>query len=181
MKRYIEQLIEDIHQATWKIKPPHKIWEESEADPYDEGELEDISYVEKFIYGEEKTISKITGIDTELLPDFDQLSIDEQSLLAKELENFLKFFNFYLDFPKNFPEHLRYPFIKDFWSENHVPLSFGENHIEFCEYDDEFCPFPGYCKTCEEIEAQMKFDEEQHKKNSKNIDNSDNDDEFVPF
>lgn len=181
MKRYIEQLIEDIHQATWKIKPPHKIWEKSEADPYDELELEDISYVEQYVYGEEKPISEITGIEDENLPHFDLLSVEQQSLLAKELENLLQCFHFHLDFPENFPEHLRYPFIKDFWSENHVPLSFGENHIEFCEHNEEFCPFPGYCKTCEEIEAQMKFDEEQHEKNTKNADDSDNDDGFVPF
>lgn len=58
MKRYIEQLIEDINQATWRIKPPHEIWEKSEVDPYDEVELEDISHVEQYIYGEEKTNSQ---------------------------------------------------------------------------------------------------------------------------
>lgn len=33
MKRYIEQLIDDLHKATWKMKPPHEMWEESGADP----------------------------------------------------------------------------------------------------------------------------------------------------
>ena len=178
MKRYIEQLIEDIRQATWKIKPPHEIWEKSEADPYDELELEDISFVEKYIYGEEKPISEITGIEYESFPHFDQLNLEEQALLAKELEKLLECFNFKLDFPEAYPDYLRYQFIKDFWNEEHVHLSFGENHIEFCEHDDAFCPFSGYCKICEEVEAEMKYDEEQHQKNTKNKDNND---DFVPF
>ena len=32
MERYIEQLIEDIHKATWNIRPPHEIWEQSGDD-----------------------------------------------------------------------------------------------------------------------------------------------------
>ena len=56
--------------------------------------------------------------------------------------------------------HLRYPFLYGLWDEEHVPLSFGENHIEFCSYEPENCPFPGYCSICNEINAQMKFDED---------------------
>ncbi len=67
MERYIEQLIDDIHLATWNIRPPHKIWKLSEADPYDEPELEDMSFIEKNLYGKKKRISKITGIDFENL------------------------------------------------------------------------------------------------------------------
>ena len=52
MEKYIEQLINDIHKATWNIRPPHEIWEQSGADPDDELELEDISHVEEFVYEE---------------------------------------------------------------------------------------------------------------------------------
>jgi len=41
-----------------------------------------------------------------------------------------------------------------------VPLSFGDNHIEFCDMNEDECPFPGYCNTCRDVAAQMKFDEE---------------------
>lgn len=160
MKRYIEQLIEDIHQATWNLKPPHRIWEESEADPDNELEREDMSYVEEYFYGEEIPISEITGIEQEKLPPPEQLSKKHQALLATELEKLLLNFHFHLDFPTGYPAHLRYSFIYELWQEKHVPLSFGESHIEFCDYNEEDCPFPGYCNSCREMSEQMKFDEQ---------------------
>ena len=159
MQRYIEQLIEDIHKATWNLKPPHKLWEESGADPDDELELEDISYVEQYIEGETQAIGKITGIEPEQLPPAEKLTTEQRALLTIELEKLLQNYNFILDFPENYPAHLRYSFIRDFWNEEHVPLSFGQSHIEFCGYEEENCPFPGYCDTCKEIAEQMKFDE----------------------
>lgn len=161
MKRYLEQLIDDLHKATWNMKPPHEIWEDSEADPDDEVELEDMSQVEKYMYGDEEPILLITGINCEQLPPAEKLSQQQQALLAVELEKLLQYFHFYLDFPGNYPAHLRYPFILKFWEEKHVALSFGENHIEFCSYDEEHCPFPGYCNTCKEVAEEMKFDEEK--------------------
>jgi len=68
MQQYLEQLIQDLRRATWKLSPPHEIWLESDADPDNEPELEDLSYVEKYVYGEEIPVSEITGIDTEYLP-----------------------------------------------------------------------------------------------------------------
>ncbi len=160
MERYIEQLIDDIHKATWNIRPPHELWELSEADPDNELELEDMAYVEKYLYGKKKRISKITGIASELLPPSSKLTSQQQALLATELEKLLQLFHFILDFPENYPADLRYPFIKVIWDEKHVPLSFGENHIEFCDLNEDECPFPGYCNTCKEVAEQMKFDEE---------------------
>lgn len=160
MERYIQQLIEDLHQATYNVRPPHSLWADSEADPQDELELEDMSHVEKYLYGKKEPIGSITGIDANLLPPAEKLTTNQQALLAAELENLLDFFHFQLEFPSDFPAHLRYPFIKNFWNESHVPMSFGTTHIEFCDYEKENCPFPGYCNTCDEVEAQIKYDEE---------------------
>jgi len=164
MQHYLEQLIDDLHKATWGMKPPLKIWEDSEADPDDELELDDMSQVEKYLYGDAKPISGITGIVQEQLPPVEKLNKEQLALLAVELEKLLQYFHFYLDFPKDYPAHLRYAFIRKFWEEKHVALSFGENHIEFCDYDEANCPFPGYCYTCKEVSAQMKFDEQVNQK-----------------
>lgn len=166
MQRYIQQLLEDIRLATWNMKPPRDLWEY--ADPDDEVQLEDMSYVEKYLYGDEEKISTITGIDSNLLPPPEKLSVEHQAILAAELENLLQLFHFYLDFPQNYADHLRYPFIRNFWNEKHVALSFGESHIEFCDYEEDNCPFPGYCTTCKEVAEQMKFDEESEKRNQTN-------------
>ncbi|HKJ42972.1 MAG TPA: hypothetical protein VKA27_12840, partial [Sunxiuqinia sp.] len=136
MQHYISQLIDDIRQAIWNLRPPHELWEESKADPDDELELEDMSFVEQYIEGEKQPIADITGIAPEQLPPPEKLTAEQQGLLASELEKLLQYFHFVLDFPEKFPPHLRYSFILDFWNEEHVPLSFGENHIEFCDYEE---------------------------------------------
>lgn len=159
MERYIEQLINDIRNATWNNKPPHEIWEQSGADPDDELELEDISHVEEFVYGKKERISKITGIDAKQLPPTKKLTSEQQSRLAIELENLLRYFHFILDFPVDFPTDLRYAFIRKIWKKKYVPMTFGDTHIEFCSFNEEKCPFPGYCSTCKEIAAEMKCDE----------------------
>lgn len=144
MEKYIQQLIDDIRTAGLKIKPPHEVWEY--ADPDDEIELEDISQVEKYVYGEEIPISTITGIDDIMLPPPHKLSKNQMAALAEELEKLLELKNFALEFPENLPMHMRYPFIKKFWEEKHVEMSFGTSHIEFCQYEPENCPYPDYCQ-----------------------------------
>ncbi len=159
MKHYVEQLIEDINEAMPDIQSVAEQRDDIVGD--DETFFKHIENVEKYLYGEEKPISTITGIDFILLPPPEKLTTEQQRVLSVELEKLLLQFHFELDFPKNYPAHLRYPFIKKFWEENHTALTFGASHIEFCSYEIENCPFPGYCKTCEEIDAQMKHDEEQ--------------------
>ncbi len=160
MERFIQQLIEDLHQATYNFRPPHCFWAWSQADPLNDLELEDMSFAEKYYFGKEEPISSITGIEFERLPWVEELDLDQQGRLASELEKLLDYFHFKLEFPTGYPAHLRYPFIKKFWEESHVPLSFGTNHIEFCEQEKEDCPFPGFCTICDDVEAQLKHDEE---------------------
>ena len=127
MQNYIKQLIEDIHNASLNLNPPHKFREVSNADPDDELEFDDISYVEQYIEGEKQSIAEITGIDPEQLPPKEKLTKKQQALLACELEKLLQFFHFALDFPEKFPAHQRYTFIRDFWNEEHVTLIYSNN------------------------------------------------------
>lgn len=178
MQRYIEQLIEDIHQATWKIRAPHEIWDD--VDINSDVELEDMGYAEKYIYGKKERIADITGIPIENLPPENKLNKSQKGLLATKLEELLKVFHFYLDFPEKLPSYLRYPFIYRFWNECHVAISFGESHIEFCDYEEDSCPFQGYCNTCNEIANQMREDEEIERKSSNKSDSFDIDG-LLPF
>lgn len=173
MQRYIEQLIDDIHKATWKINPPHEIWNDVDTD--NEAELEDLAYAEKYIYGEPLPISEITEIDPKLLPPKEKLTQEQQALLSTELEKLLQHFHFYLNFPDDYPAHLRYPFILKFWEEEHVPLSFGEDHVELCDFNEENCPFVGYCTVCEE------FNEEVKNGHAEDGESWDTDDYILPF
>lgn len=148
MNRYIKQLIEDFHRQRQVVRPPGKIWDS--VDLNDSGEEEDMSYAEEFIYGTELPLNVITGIEQEMLPPHDKLDHEQAALLASEIELLLHHFNLCPDFPQTFPHHLRYPLLRKLWEQKFVPVTFGTVHIEFCEYDDSACPFPGHCTSCED-------------------------------
>jgi len=154
MQRYVEQLISDIRKATWIINPPAEEWEG--VDLNNEAEVEDIAYIEKTVFGKKKSISEITGIEKKLLPPPKKLNKEQQKVLAVELEHLLHHFNLYPNFPKNLPDHLKYGVIWGIWNKKYVPVSFGENHIELCNFELENCPFPGYCNTCKEVQTEIK-------------------------
>lgn len=168
MDRYIEQLLEDLNKITSQINSGSE--EDTESENDDESFFKHIESVENYLYGEKLPVSDITGISHEQLPPPEKLTKSQQKILAEALENFLGFFHFELDFPRKYPVHLRYPFIRNFWKEKHASLTFGSNHIEFCDYEKENCPFPGYCKSCDEAEEQIKADNEQTKNNSSDLD-----------
>lgn len=158
MQRYLEQLIDDIHKARTIVRPPSEVWEYTDMD--NEGEIEDMVFAETFLYGKPQPLSQITGIPREQLPNADILSQEQAARLSKELEDLLLHYNFVPDFPESFPLAKRYSFLLTIWPNEYVELSFGEYHIEFCDLDKDNCPFPGYCKICDEVDKQVKYDEE---------------------
>jgi len=155
MKHYIQQLIEDIR----KVSGDQKHRENLGLRYSDEPDPEDMAYVERFIEGKQQSIAWITGLEQAQFPPPERLTTEQQELLSIELEELLQNFHFVLDFPENYPVYLRYSFIRDFWLEKQVPMSFGESHIEFCDYEEENCPFPGYCTTCQDIKEEFKSSE----------------------
>ena len=180
IQRYIEQLIEDINRASWRVKPPSHIWDS--VDTGSELEMEDISFVEKHYYGEELPISQITGIDQDQLPPLEYLSDEHRALLATKLETLLENFHFKLEFPEKVPAHERYFHIYNLWGERHVAMSFGTNHIQFCDMEEEeYCPFPEYCEICREVAEQMRYDEEQQRKIQRAKDTKTDTDDELPF
>ncbi|MFA9371452.1 MAG: hypothetical protein ACERIH_07040 [Labilibaculum antarcticum] len=163
MQHYITQLIEDLQEIVQKINPSGTTEEETIHD--DESFSRHIEDVENYLHGEQIPISQITGIEQEQLPPPERLSEKQQANLAVELDSFLQQHHFALEFPQNYPIPLRYSFIRDFWTEKHPLMKFGTSHIEFCDYDPENCPFPGYCKNCDDFEPDDEdFDMTKYKK-----------------
>ena len=152
MDKYIEQLINDFKTATWNLRAPGELWDSADID--NENEVEDLSYVEQFVYGEEQKISEITGIETGQLPPVEKLTEEQASLLAGEMEELLNYFHFYPEFPEGVPGLIRYRLLREKWDSKQVAVSFGRVHLEFCDYEEENCPFPGYCTTCKEIREE---------------------------
>jgi len=165
MQLYLSQLIEDLHQTTNKVNSSRNTEEEPIHD--NESFYKHIADIENYLHGVEIPISEITGILPEQLPPPERLSEKQKTQLVVELERFMEHFHFALDFPKNYPNHLRYRFIKKFWTEKHPTMQFGCTHIEFCKYEKENCPFPGYCTSCDDFEID---DEDPEMNKSKDLD-----------
>lgn len=154
---YLDQLIKDIREAA-KDAPEDKTQDEALSE--EESFRKHIESVEEYIYGDPVKISTVTGIEKKSLPRPGQLNDKQKAKLAAELESLLNHYHFFPDFPQNYPDHLKYKFLRDTWDDKHQYITSGESHIEFCEYDPDNCPFPGYCNTCEEIEKDFNKNEE---------------------
>ncbi len=159
MERYIQQLIEDISEISKNTKSTKKAFEKIDGkNEFDEANIDE------YLYGERIKIADITGISTMLLPPPKKLTKKQQAILSVELEKLLQEFHFELDFPINYPNKLRYPFIYKFWDEKYTNISFGTSHIEFCNYDLENCPFPKHCTSCKDWEKDWEQDKNQKDK-----------------
>jgi hypothetical protein len=155
MRLYLRQLIDCIREARTEVTPPNlELWDS--VDVNNEAEVEDISYVEEFIYGTPEPIFVITGILTDLLPLAGTLTNEEKVLLVNELIAVLAHYNFYPDFPEGYPDDKKYSHLRAIWDDEHVQVSFGESHIEMCDFNIEKCPFVGYCNICEEMAKESR-------------------------
>lgn len=160
MQRYIEQLIEDIRHAAEQA--PDDIFEGMEMDDEEALEME-LEEAERFVTGPFEKLSDIVGIAKKLLPAPDRLSERQKMKLIPELEKLLHAYHFVPEYPENVPYGMLYRAFYDIWDEEYVRMNSGHSHIEFCDYDKENCPFPGFCELC------MKNDEDQVPENEFNV------------
>jgi len=150
LQKYIGQLLEDIQKAAENAANPDPLKDKTVSSAQDF--QEHIAQVEQYLHGPMFRLSDIVGIDAAMLPADELLSDEQTRLLASEMEKLLNAYNFYSDFPQNngkvVPPRLRYRAMRSHWESEQTIMSFGESHLEFCSYDEEYCPFPGYCNTC---------------------------------
>jgi hypothetical protein len=169
MDRYIQQLIEDFHQATLKIIPPSEIW--NDVDITSEIDVEDIAYLEEEFYGTEQPLSEIVGIPREQLPPLYQLTDQQITLLVEEMIKLLHYFNFNPVIPDGVDDKTIYQLLCDTWDCERVYVSFGEVDIEYCDHDEEFCPFSGCCTICSDYEEECRLDEQRRNRLNDDCDN----------
>ena len=150
IQKYIEQLLADLQKAAENAANPDPLKNKMVSSAQDF--QNHIAQVEEYLHGPMYRLSDIVGIDAAMLPADDLLSDEQTALLATEMESLLNAFNYYPDFPQNtgkeVPPRLRYRAMRSRWESEQTIMSFGESHLEFCSYDEEACPFPGYCNTC---------------------------------
>jgi hypothetical protein len=161
MNHYIQQLIDNFRQRRTIIRFPDKLLEGIEAK--DTEEMAKLAFMEEHMTRYHQPIAEITGIEQVMLPLANQLTNDQATLLAHEIELLLHHFNLYPAFPPAFPGHLRYPLLRGIWQKKYLAVTYGEVEIGFCTLNDWDCPFPGYCTWCADFrrEAREKYGDDQ--------------------
>ncbi len=164
MQRYHHQLKEDLSRLiAYKAKKEEYVPEDLDSfESFAECSLELHKYVNG--KGEKRPIGEITGIIPEQLPPAERFTAAQRAELSPLLEELLHHHHFELDFPEDVPHEMRYSFIRQFWSESHFPMRVGYTHIEFCDYDEAHCPFPGYCFGCADIAADYEQEKDAREK-----------------
>ncbi|WP_114749008.1 hypothetical protein [Pleomorphovibrio marinus] len=146
MEEYIQQLIEDFRESAKKVPAPGPFWE-NHKDETSESGLEDLAFVNQYVNGMPQKLSVIFGIDKVVLPPLEKLKSYQAACLYNEMLKLWHSYNFFPDFPKKLPPHLRYKFLRDYWESEQILVDKGEIHVEFCQYEPDLCPFP--CKYCD--------------------------------
>ncbi|MCK4663746.1 MAG: hypothetical protein KAT68_12820 [Bacteroidales bacterium] len=154
MNRYVKQLIEDIEKSISKVPEPNEIYEGLDPES-DENDIEDMSHVEQYLNGEELPMEQYFGLEQELFPHVDKLTSEQIDMLTEAFARLWNAYHFVPDFPENLPNKIRYKLMREYLKHETTCVTFGEIHMEFCDYDEENCPFPGYCNTCKEIAADF--------------------------
>ena len=154
MDRYIKQLVDDINQVISQLpEPPSPLWDS--VDIYDEGEIEDMSYIESTFYSERFMLSDILQIEADSFPPDDKLNDNQIKLLIDALHALLEYHHFEAAFPDTISERTKYKLLLKAMKTNQPKVSFGIVGLEFCHYDEENCPVPGECNQCKNLRLEM--------------------------
>ncbi len=163
MQRYIEQLLEDIQNATLRsYQNPGNKKNYSQFEPDADLASNHIKHAEQFLYGKKQCISEVIGIEKKLFPAPEQLTQNQTKLLVIAMESLWNAYNLFADLPDNLPSDIRYHLLRENWESPQIFLSHGENHIEFCDYNWEKCPFPKYCQVCKEFHNEHEISLNDH-------------------
>lgn len=154
MDKYVSQLIQDINREMSKMpEPPSDLWDT--VDINNECEVEDISYIEQYHNGAQNRLEDNVGIKKELLPPEKKLNDEQVEQLLKALENLLEYHNYEAAYPhENLTVRTKYHLLYTNWQEKQPKVSFGRVGIEFCDFNEEECPIPGFCSSCKDYEKE---------------------------
>ncbi|MCZ2101791.1 MAG: hypothetical protein LC107_09675 [Chitinophagales bacterium] len=167
MQRYIEQLIEMLHQAQNNRPSPHDLVLPEEM----EG-LRGMIELEKSLEEDEQTMENIFGVPQIYFPPEDRLSDEQVQQLKKAIIDLWHAYHYEADFRKGeFNERQQYSKLVAKWKKG-VPVLRGTNgtwHLEMFDYEQYW----------DEDELRYLSDEEYDAKfPMKNFDDFDDDETF---
>jgi hypothetical protein len=142
MKRYIEQLIEDLNEAKKRIPDEIKFSED-----YEEFEEQMLS-VEN---SPDITMEALFGISMIQLPPADKLTEEQMQLLTEAILDTWAAFSLSADFPGDLPIKLQYELLRGQFEEKIHYMPGWTHHFNFCIIDCETCLINEYCDMKEDL------------------------------
>ena len=141
MKKYLKHLLNDITAAR-AMRPPARPVADEEFLPW---EIEDWMTDDEPDLKIRLTVGDRMGLRKDEFPPEDYWTDDEAAQIVAALHETFSAYNLAVDFPKKLPPKWAYRmFLVAF--DRHAPdMPFGEYHLEFCDYDEETCPFGEFC------------------------------------
>ena len=139
MKRYIEQLLEDIEVAQNKSIESIELWS-------DKNSVESIEELFEPKTDEGIMLCDLLGLQQCFLPDESYLDEEEVSVLTSAIIQLWRCHNLYPRFPKNLPKRIKYTLLRDYWNQMVFPNPEGKTDIELCDYST--CPYCINCPVC---------------------------------
>lgn len=139
MKRYVEQLLEDIEAAQNKAYETIDKWIDQNEAPGSEDYF-DPKPDDGII------LSELFGMEEYLLPDESVLDDEEIRVLTSAIIQLWRSHGLYPIFTPNLPKRIKYSLLKNYWTQMVFPSPGEKVDVEMCDYAT--CPFCGKCPSC---------------------------------
>lgn len=151
MKQYVDQLLDDLSAITSK---QHAANEFAGIINNDEESFDDALELSKLVCYEQLSFGELIGIQKDLLPPEELLDNVQIKKVLSNLAYSLFAHNCYLDFPDEVNERDQYRILRNEWDTKHQLFKSNINTIDFCDYDQDNCPFgPKNCQ-CKKYESR---------------------------
>lgn len=149
MERYITQLLDDLeHIISFRQATDQQLAVLTDVEESPDDALE----LSKLLNTRHSSFMELLELDIHHLPPHEMLSDKNVKDLFDRLSDALMVHNCYLDFPAKISSRERYKTLRDYWNEPQQIYDQCINTIEFCDYDQDTCPFgPGKCQ-CKDFE-----------------------------
>ena len=160
MRRYMEQLLDDIRAAA--AAPPTP-WFDSQAD--EEDEMGETNGLDRALLAPWRSIEDWTGISKVALPPADRLTEQQQHDLLEALKDLLGALRCHVVFQQtNVPLALQYSAVREGFDQQ-IPLAHAKDHFfAFCQpgQDPDHCLLGQYCECrfLDPLPAAGRLDEE---------------------
>ncbi|MDA3894057.1 MAG: hypothetical protein PF517_20555 [Salinivirgaceae bacterium] len=149
MQNYINQLVSDLQNAQHHARPA-----KMELPP----ELEFVRGAEEYLHGELYPMGKLFGLENMQFPPADRLNAAQLELVVNEFKALWEAFNLYPDFPEGLPNAIQYKLMVEYLNYETSYVTDGANHIEFCSYMPDECPFPLEFCQCKNLNDDTDYD-----------------------